>query len=481
MIGVVSKQQLAVSLGYSIRGINKLIERGALPQPFHIGRRAFWKKDALFDHFPGIGKMKQSPAAGVNVMYSKRKPRKYPDVRVYKPTARSRPTDPWLLAWRDPVTRKQKVKSASPDPALTEQLARQISDRITQHRLGICDKRTENLAEAQGKGIMIHLSDYRDWLIAKGRTQHHVKVTVSQASTMIQACRWERVDEVSAHTLQLAVAELRQSRNWSLETCNKHLKAPRQFLRWLARPTVARTPFNPLQDIELFNAATDRKRVRRALTGEEVTRLLHQARLGPDFVDDGRTYTGMDRYHLYVAALHTGFRKSELASLTRESFDLENDPPRITVSAACSKHRRTDVQPITRAVAEELRAYVQRVQPGEKVFRVPDRTSLMLRGDLKAAAIKYVTEQGVADFHALRHTFITLLGRTPGISMRVVQSLARHQDIHMTARYMHPAAQDEMRALDSLPPVGQRDGQRATFPTVPDGSPQFPLDQGDMC
>ncbi len=52
---------------------------------------------------------------------------------------------------------------------------------------------------------------------------------------------------------------------------------------------------------------------------------------------------GPDRAMAYRVALGTGFRTDELRSLTPTSFDLEADPPTITIKAAYSKRRRQDV------------------------------------------------------------------------------------------------------------------------------------------
>jgi integrase len=47
--------------------------------------------------------------------------------------------------------------------------------------------------------------------------------------------------------------------------------------------------------------------------------------------------TGPDRAMLYRVAVGTGFRANELRSLTPESFDLDANPPKVTVEAAYSK------------------------------------------------------------------------------------------------------------------------------------------------
>jgi integrase len=57
----------------------------------------------------------------------------------------------------------------------------------------------------------------------------------------------------------------------------------------------------------------------------------------------------------------------------------------------------------------------------------------------------------VADFHALRHTFITRLARS-GVTPAVAKTLARHSTIVLTMdHYTHTLIEDERAALDHLP------------------------------
>ncbi len=68
----------------------------------------------------------------------------------------------------------------------------------------------------------------------------------------------------------------------------------------------------------------------------------------------------------------------------------------------------------------------------------------MLRADLKAAGIPYRDESGrYADWHALRHTFITNPAGA-GVHPRVAQSLAWHCTITLTMdRYTHVVREHE--------------------------------------
>ena len=63
------------------------------------------------------------------------------------------------------------------------------------------------------------------------------------------------------------------------------------------------------------------------------------------------------------------------------------------------------------------------------------QTDALLRKDLQAAGIPYRdASDRAADFHALRHTFITRLARS-GVAPAVANSLARHSTITLTMNH----------------------------------------------
>ncbi len=176
---------------------------------------------------------------------------------------------------------------------------------------------------------------------------------------------------------------------------------------------------------------------------------------------------------LYRLATMTGLRASELASLTPASFDLAADTPTITLEAGYSKHRREDVLPLHSDLAARLRQWLtalDRQQDDQRAVLAfdraadakperlfpgtwPEKAAKMLRIDLDAAGIAYVTDDGVADFHSLRHTFISNLV-TGGVHPKVAQQLARHSTITLTMdRYSHLGLIDMTAGLESLPTI----------------------------
>jgi integrase len=69
----------------------------------------------------------------------------------------------------------------------------------------------------------------------------------------------------------------------------------------------------------------------------------------------------------------------------------------------------------------------------------------------------YLTREGYADFHALRHTMIT---RTmdSGVMTHHAQGLARHSDPKMTMRYSHTKQERLAQALQQVPPIPSQPG-----------------------
>jgi hypothetical protein len=97
----------------------------------------------------------------------------------------------------------------------------------------------------------------------------------------------------------------------------------------------------------------------------------------------------------------------------------------------------------------------------------------------RSSFLAYLDGDGrYADFHALRHTFITNLAKS-GVSPKAAQSLARHSTIDLTMNvYTSLTVHDQASALASLPPVPQLGGNksdtRALKATGTDGPKKVP-------
>ena len=376
-----------------------------------------------------------------------------PGVSIYKPVARGKPHHRWLIQYKEDG--RKRTETVSTDLEVTRHYAMEVSRRLERRRLGLVTAADRKLAEAEARPLTDHAGEFRDWLVSKGKTAKYAGEVHSRLLKLTAGCGFARVSDLSRSVAQGWVGEQRDERDWSAETSNKYLKDAKHFWKWLKKED--RAAGHPLEFLALFNVEADRRHVRRALDPVEFAALVAAARVGAVYGMDNGDVSGPDRAVLYQVAAYTGLRAKELASLTPESFDL--DAATVTVRAAHSKHRRTDVLPLRADLVALLRPWLEGRPRTRRLWRLPDKCSLMIKADLAAAGVPYETPAGTADFHALRHTFITNLGRQADVSMKTVQQLARHSDIRLTARYMHMTRHDELAALGGLPalPPARRD------------------------
>jgi integrase len=223
-----------------------------------------------------------------------------------------------------------------------------------------------------------------------------------------------------------------RGRGCSIKTSNLYLDAVKQFVAWLVQDK--RLGESPLAHLSGGNVQLDRRHDRRALTFDELVRVLQAARASESTF---RGLAGADRHVLYVTACVTGYRASELACLTPTSFALDADPPLATVPSGCTKNKRLAMQPLLADVAEMLREHL-RGRPSDHLVWPGtwfEKAAEMLHADLDAAGIPYMVEGPdgplYADFHALRHSYIALLDRT-GATLKEAMQLARHSDPKLT-------------------------------------------------
>ena len=311
----------------------------------------------------------------------------------------------------------------------------------------------ESTRMAATRPLRQHLADWKAALLAKGVTAEHPQLVTTRAGKVLAGSGFKFYRDISAGRVQQYLVQLREdterNRGASIQTANFYLQAAKQFCRWMVRERRAND--SPLVGLSGQNVRLDRRHDRRALTPDECRRLIQAAAAGPE----RGGMQGADRALAYQLALETGLRVREIRSLTRASFEFDADPPRLTVTAAYSKHRRDDTILLRTELAAKLQRAVTLNMPDSPVFRFPrskNARARMIQVDLKAAGIPYCDQNGrYADWHALRHTFITNLARA-GVHPRVAQSLARHCTITLTMdRYTHVLHEQEVDALSRLP------------------------------
>ena len=209
---------------------------------------------------------------------------------------------------------------------------------------------------------------------------------------------------------------------------------------------------NPFSDLKI-KKDVEKKHPRRSLSAVELNKLLDTTRSLEPF----RGLSGPDRAFLYLTAVQTGFRASELASLVVADLNLDKEQALAVLDGSRTKNGKEAKIPLSQVFAASLRIWLTgklptaRLWPGN--WARYKEGGVMLQHDLKAAGIPYQINGKFADFHALRKTFITNLARS-GVMPKVAQTLARHSDINLTLGVYTDVDADELRLavemLDSI-------------------------------
>jgi integrase len=401
------------------------------------------------------------------------------------PGARQRKSTVWWIRYYTPDGRRLWAKGFK-DRKATEALAVELERRGQREAAGIADPADEHAK----RPLAAHVADFRRYLAAKGNTALYVKLALFRLNALLDGCGFVRMSDLQPSAVVEFLSSLRQ-KGKSVKTANEYLATAKSFTRWLARDR--RLAVDPLACLSrLAGGAADVRHGRRDYSPEELHWLLEITRQS---ARPFRLLSGPDRHMIYLTAAATGFRTSELASMTPESFELEGDTPTATVQAACTKNRRQAVQPLPVDVAGLLRAYLRDKPAGKPVWPGTwshDASAKMIRRDLADARKAWVADASerrqraereqsdflahrgadgrFLDFHGLRHTYITMVGKS-GVSAREHMDLARHSSYAMTARYSHSRFYDLAAAVQALPiPVnGPAPAAEAVSATGTDG------------
>ena len=379
----------------------------------------------------------------------------------------------WRARYRDSTGKHKTASLGTEDRQEAQERLLELLQKFKQ-------RESDPFTEHREKPLNEHLEDFQTHLIGKANTDRYAKLTVNRVQRVLDECRFKLLPDLKTGPVNSWLHEQRQGA-MSPATSNHYVTALKTFGNWLLRDR--RCSENPFAFLSRVNAKVDVRCVRRILTRDELSRLVQAAHDGKQF----RELSGPDRAILYLLAAFTGLRVSELASLTDRSLNLQSEPPTVTVEAACSKHRREDVLPLHSALAVRLREWLEnrKHNPGEN--QVPDgqpfllfpgtwteRAAPMIRRDLKAARESWTNEAGAneecgdrqksefllaktsegrADFHALRHTFISNLAGS-GVHPKLAKELARHSTITLTMdRYSHVGLLDMNTALETVPDI----------------------------
>jgi len=287
-----------------------------------------------------------------------------------------------------------------------------------------------------------HIEVWTEHMQSKGRSQNHVDLFIARVNKIVKGCGYKKFRDID----ELHVQEWIKANTHSLQTANHYKAALKAFCLWMIKRE--RAISYPLKTMEMDDVKVDRKRVRRALSLDELRLLIQTANDGPV---RGRN-TGQERSLIYQTAIETGFRLSELRSLRAMDFDLLSLPPTVRIQAKNAKNNEEVKLAVTNELATQMRVHLANKLPSAQALAVPTLGAKMLRYDLKRAGIEYQDANGeYYDFHSLRCQTATNLARA-GVHPSVTQKRMRHSDINLTMNvYTKVSSEDDAKAVAAMP------------------------------
>lgn len=248
-------------------------------------------------------------------------------------------------------TKIHDVPLHTTDKRVAEQRLDAIVREAQQEAAGIIPPRA--MRESAERPVADHVGEFAEDLTARGRANAYVAHVEHRLQRLARGCGWEFPRDVTAESF----LAWRVTADKSAKTLNEYLAAAKQLLSWMRRQ--GRVAANPLEVVGKVETNGREERKRRALTDDEVTRLLSVAG---------------DRRVAYLAALLTGLRRGELDALKWGDVHLESPQPFLDVRASTTKNKQRAVI----FLRDDLAAELATVRPadasdGDRVFprRVP--------------------------------------------------------------------------------------------------------------
>lgn len=167
-----------------------------------------------------------------------------------------------------------KVAGEQPDAEMRrwlEGLPNTIRTRLA--KIGLLDSRSV----ASARPLRKHVDDYGQALLDKGDAPKHVRDTIARLKAICEGTHVTFLTEVAGAAVARYLAECRE-KGISPRTSNAYLTAIKGLFRWLIRER--RATDSPVAHLDRVNEEVDRRRTRRALEPDELSRLVSTAHNG---------------------------------------------------------------------------------------------------------------------------------------------------------------------------------------------------------
>jgi integrase len=360
---------------------------------------------------------------------------------IFKPKRRRggklRVSSTWWLRFAHDGEKLQSICLGVTDKQVAQQKRNEFVQEREREAAGIIAPKP--LREGAAKLLSEHLSEFVSFLRSRGRDDMYVYNIEKRIKRLLDDCSWKLARDITAESFvawRLNATDPKTGKLLAAKTQNDYADAMIAMLNWMQRR--GRLLAVPLKREELkVKTAGQEKRAKRAFTDAEIVKLRSVA---------GRHAT------LYLAAVLTGLRRSELKQLRWGDVHLDALRPFLSVRASTTKNAK----PACILLRDDLAAELRALRPGDgadrrRVFQ-PMPKNATFKAHLKAAGIAERDGQDrMACFHSFRKTFNTCLQRA-GVAESVVMQMMRVTDRRLIDKtYLDAALLPVADAMEKMP------------------------------
>jgi integrase len=310
-------------------------------------------------------------------------------------------TNTLLVKFRDAAGVVHEVSSGCRTKTAAEGVQADLRQRTELVRAGVLTQAEDTASRHTGTPAPAHVDAYLEHLALHASPTHVLNVR-RQLHRLLTECGFARMADLRGDALERWLGQRRRE-GMAGRTANTYLAAARAFATWCVEG--GRLQADPFIRLRKADEHSDPRHQRRALTEEEVGRLLTVACLRP-LAEYGRlpervtpaptenkrsnwrraqlTYDsirvaaergraalagsprfiellerrGRERALIYRTLLLTGLRKGELASITIGQLELDSRPAVLHLAAADEKSRRGTAIPLRDDLAAGIREFL---------------------------------------------------------------------------------------------------------------------------
>jgi integrase len=341
----------------------------------------------------------------------------------------------YIASWHDENGKRVSRTTRTADYDSACRIAGKWETETALRKSGIINTSQAKIADHNLIPITRHIADYIEHCKHIGQAKAHWFNKTTQLRKFVEATGVSRLSDIEPHKVERYLASIVKAGN-SHRSHNQHRSTILAFMQWCFER--GRIASNNLGIVPTLNENKDRRRVRRAMLPDELSRLFA---------------VSAERSLYYQFAYLTGLRVRAVKAATWGDIDLDGAVLRVKVAHA--KGKKSDLfLPLHQSIVALLRSVKPAFARSEdRIFASVPTVKTFHKDCEQAGIVRYDSEGRQLDRHALRTslgTNLALAGVLPQMAMRILG----HASINTTMKhYTALRLADTGKAMNTLPAI----------------------------